>query len=138
MIQLLLHLWGDFIVQTDTQAQGKKLKGSYGSWCCFKHCLTYSLPFLFIGSWQAVLVIFSTHYLIDRTKLIDYLIAFKNGTKGVMIIKEGETPRFETNHYDISNFGFSKDRPQVLTLWLYIITDNIFHITINFLALTYL
>lgn len=138
MEQILLHLWGDYIVQTDTQAKGKKLKGWHGTWCCFKHCLTYSLPFLLIGSWKAWVVIFVTHFIIDRTKLIDYLLAIKNGVKGVMILKEGEVPVFEKDHYNISNFGFGLDRPQILTLWLYIIADNIFHITINYFALKYL
>lgn len=125
MEQILLHLWGDYIVQTDTQAKGKKCLGWYGTWCCFKHCLTYSLPFLLIGSWKAWLVIFVTHFIINRTKLIDYLLAIKNGVK-----TDGK--------YDISNFGFGLDRPQILTLWLYIIVDNIFHITINYFALKYL
>lgn len=139
MEQVLLHLWGDYIFQTDTQAKGKKLKGWYGTWCCLKHCLTYSLPFLLIGSWKAWLVIFVTHFIIDRTKLIDYLLAIKNDVKKLKVCGNEEHPVSEGKYmYDISNFGFGLDRPQILTLWLYIIVDNIFHITINFFALKYL
>lgn len=143
MIQLLLHLWGDFIVQTDTQAKGKKLPGRYGAWCCLKHVTTYSIPFAFIApsvlSW---LVIFITHFIIDRTKIIDYLLAIKNGVyKDIPctdMTTNPPTPKGTFRDYDISNFGFSLDRPFALSIWLYIAADNICHITINYLALRYL
>lgn len=58
MEQLLIHLFGDYFLQTDKQALNKKKS----SWQCFLHILTYSLPFLLIGSWKAVLVIGITHF----------------------------------------------------------------------------
>jgi len=125
MIQLILHGIGDYFLQTDTQALGKKNKGLYGFWCCLKHCTTYSLPFLFIGSWLAVLVIFATHYIIDRTNIVAYGLAIKNNVR-----KNGK--------YDISNFGFGERRPFAITIWLYIICDNLLHIICNYLALRYL
>lgn len=131
MEQLLFHLWGDFIVQTDTWALNKKKKGWYGFKCCAIHCLTYSLPFLFIGSLTAWLVILITHFIIDRTRIIDYLLAIKNDV-------QVEKKQWIFPEYDISNFGFGLDRPFAISIWLYIITDNIFHITINYLALKYL
>ena len=120
MIQLILHGIGDYFLQTDSQATFKKKDGYEGFKYCLFHCLTYSLPFLFIGSYQAVLVIFISHFIIDRTQIVAWLIAFKNGEK------------------TIENFGFSKERPFALTLWLYIITDNLFHIICNYLALKFL
>ncbi|GAG05577.1 unnamed protein product, partial [marine sediment metagenome] len=74
MEQLLLHLFGDFIVQNDWMAMNKKNPGWKGFWACFIHTLTYSLPFLLITNWAAFLVIWSTHFVIDRTKIVDYFI----------------------------------------------------------------
>lgn len=133
MEQLLLHAIGDYWLQTDKQALGKKNKGWYGTKMCFFHCLTYSLPFLLIASWKAVLVIFITHYIIDRTKLVDYMIAIKNSTTR----KTGGKCGLEWE-YDISNWGFDITRPKFLTLWLYIACDNILHLICNYLAIKYL
>lgn len=127
--QLLLHGIGDYFLQTDKQALNKKKKGLYGFKQCLFHCITYSLPFLLIGTWQAVSVIFLTHFIIDRTKLVDYALAWKNGVK---------SPYHADRRLDISNFGFSPERPMFITIWLYIITDNLLHICINYLALRYL
>ena len=88
MLQLILHGIGDYFLQTDFQALNKKKKGWFGFWQCLKHCITYSLPFLFIGSWQAVTIIFITHFIIDRTNLVAYLLAIKNNVKKCR--KEGE------------------------------------------------
>ena len=120
MLQLILHGVGDYFLQTDKQALGKKLPGWYGLRCCLIHCLTYSLPFLFIGSVWAVLVIFITHFVIDRTNLVAWLLAYKNGVR------------------TIENFGFGPERPFAITIWLYIICDNLCHIICNYLALRYL
>jgi len=137
MIQLIFHGIGDYFLQTDWQALNKKKKGKSGFWACFTHCLTYSLPFLFIGSWKAVLVIFASHFLLDRTNLVAYLLAIKNNVKKV------DSPEIKKwwllpYKYDISNFGFGLERPFAITIWLYIITDNLLHIICNFLALKYL
>ena len=138
MIQLILHGIGDFFIQTDKWALNKKKKGLYGFWCCLIHCITYSLPFLFIGSIDAVLVIFITHLIIDRTNLIAYLIAIKNNVRSVDKIGFWGMAAIKYKKYDISNFGFSKERPFAITIWLYIICDNLCHIICNYLALKYL
>lgn len=139
MLQLILHGVGDYFIQTDTWALNKKKKGLFGLWCCFIHCLTYSLPFLFIGSWIAVSVIFVTHFIIDRTNLIAYILAFKNGvykteSMGGTSFKSG----IMVKSLDITNFGFGLQRPTFITIWLFIITDNLCHIICNYLALRYL
>lgn len=120
MIQLILHLIGDYLVQNDWMALNKKLKSWKGELACQIHCITYSLPFLFIASYQAVLVIYITHYIIDRTNIIGWFLALRNGV------------------FHVKNFGFGEERPFVLTIWLYIITDNIFHIICNYLAILFL
>lgn len=128
MLQLILHGIGDYYLQTDYQALNKKKMGSAGFWVCLKHCITYSLPFFFIGSWQAVSAIFLTHFIIDRTNIIAYAIAIKNNCK----------INIYWNGYDISNFGFAKERPFAISIWLYIICDNLAHIICNYFALKYL
>lgn len=133
MEQLIFHGIGDYFIQTDTWALNKKKKGWFGLWCCFIHCLTYSLPFLFIGSWKAWLVIFITHFIIDRTKIIDYLLAIKNN-----VVYPGHKHFPNSKKYDISNFGFGLQRPTFISIWLYIITDNLCHIICNYLALKFL
>lgn len=133
MLQLILHGIGDYFIQTDFQALNKKKKGWLGFWCCLKHCVFYSLPFLFIGSWLAVLVIFVTHFIIDRTNLVSYLLAIKNN-----VIYAGHKEFLNSKKYNIENFGFSMERPVFITVWLNIITDNLLHIICNYLALTYL
>ena len=120
MIQLLLHLIGDFIIQNDWMALNKKKISWKGELACQIHVITYSLPFLFIGSWQSVLAIYISHYIIDRTNIIAWFLALRNGVS------------------NIDNFGFGKERPFAVTIWLFIITDNTFHVICNYLALKFL
>ena len=136
MEQLLLHLFGDFILQTDKQALNKKKIGYFGFKQCFFHCLLYSLPFLLIAGWKAVLIIGITHFLIDRWNIVPYLIAFKNN-----VCKQGikhQRSLNEIKDYDISNFGFSLERPFAISVWLMIIKDNSIHLIINYFAIKYL
>lgn len=120
MTQLFLHLIGDYLVQNDWMALNKKKLTIGGEMACQIHCITYSIPFAFIGSWWAVFVIYLSHYVIDRTNIVGWFLAVRNGV------------------FNTSNFGFGIDRPFVITIWLYIITDNIFHLLCNYFALKYL
>ncbi len=132
MMQLILHGIGDYFLQTSFQALNKKKKGWFGFWQCLKHCITYSLPFLSIGSYKAVLMIFSTHFIIDRTNLVSYLIAIRDNTT---------YPTYKqfpgSKKYDIENFGFPRERPFAISIWLYIICDNLLHIICNYISLRY-
>lgn len=120
MTELLLHGLGDFIIQNDWMALNKKKLSWKGELACQIHCITYALPFLFITSWVAVLFIYAAHYVIDRSRIIDWFIACRNGK------------------FNIKNFGFGEERPFVITFWLYIITDNLFHLICNHLIIKYL
>lgn len=111
-------------------ALNKKKKGWQGFLACQVHCITYSLPFFCIGNWYAVLVIYLTHFAIDRTHIVEYALAIKNNVR--KHIGWGKTK------YDIKNFGFGENRPIYITIWLYIITDNLCHIICNYFALKYL
>jgi len=132
MLQLIFHGIGDYFLQTDYQALNKKKRGWNGLKQCLIHCTTYSLPFLFIASWKAVLVIWITHFAIDRTNFVSYALAWKNRT-----IYYGHNYFPNSKKYDISNFGFSKERPFAISIWLNIICDNILHIICNYIAILY-
>ena len=136
MLQLILHVFGDYFLQTDWQALNKKKPGFIGFWTCLKHCALYSTPFLLLGSWKAVLVIFITHFIIDRTNIVAYLLAIKNNVRKQQTAKM--MPVSFPCTYDISNFGLGLDRPFAISIWIYIIVDNLFHIVCNYLALKYL
>lgn len=137
MLQLIFHGIGDYLLQNHWMAINKKKKGWTGFWACQVHCITYTLPFLFIATWQQALTIYISHFIIDRTRIVDYFIAFKNNVKKYKTVEESKLI-FGQMGYDISNFGYKKDVPIYLSMWLYIITDNVFHIICNYLSLTYL
>jgi hypothetical protein len=120
MIQLGLHLIGDYIIQNDWMALNKKLITLRGELACQIHCISYALLFLVIGSWKAVLVIYITHYILDRTNIVVKALAIRNGIKST------------------KNFGFGLRRPFAISIWLYIITDNTIHLILNWLALKFL
>jgi hypothetical protein len=150
MPQILVHLFADYVMQSDWMAMNKSKK----SFPCLVHVLLYTSCFLLLTtSWKALLVIGGTHFLIDRFPII---------VKSIIWLKNHMNPTFQyvpfekcntTGYYDnvlneatgldrdlwakqeINGFG---PRLNYVTLWLYIITDNFLHLTINYLALTYL
>lgn len=153
MEQLLCHVFGDYILQSDYLALNKSKK----SFPCLVHVLIYTSVFLLLTtSWKALLVIGATHFVLDRWHTpLKRLIWLKNH------FPTGKYPTFErcdtTGYYDDSpyntseiNGGYIDDnrietvrkfgRPRLffITMWLYIITDNFLHITINYFALKYL
>ncbi len=136
MLQLIFHAIGDYLIQNDWMALNKKLRTWKGEIACQIHCVTYALPFKFICSWEAVAAIYVTHYLIDRFNFVGYFLAFRNW---VWKYEPSKTQAFTHEpHLDVSNFGFSEGRPTFITIWLYIITDNVFHIICNYVAISFL
>ncbi len=116
--QIIAHLVGDFLLQSHWMAKHK----TKSDLPAIIHAHVYTLPFLFLtDSVLALFVICFTHFLIDRYRLARYVIWFKNGARG-----------------RVTNTGFPDDVPVWMSTWLFIITDNVLHILINGLALTYL
>lgn len=111
MEQILLHLIGDYLIQNDWMAQNKKKLTWAGELACQVHCLSYSLPFLFIGSWVALLAIYITHYAIDRSQFVSWFMRV-------------------TGKSDFSKAPFAP--------WSIFVVDNTFHLVCNFLALKFL
>ena len=119
MLPILFHLIGDYILQNDWMAQNK----TKAHWPAFVHALTYAALFAFIApSPLAWLIIFSTHFLIDRYRLALYWIRFYNR---VPVAEAGV-------------FGYTKGKPDYMAFWLMVIIDNTLHLAINYAALAYL
>lgn len=128
--QLLAHAVGDYVLQSDWQAQTK----TEWWWPATLHAVTYGIPFLFLRpSLLALAVIIVSHYVIDRYRLARYVIWARNQlapSRWRYTLRSGR-----------ENVGFSMPRHRQtpwLTTWLMIITDNIAHVVCNALALTYL
>ena len=124
MIQLILHLVGDYITQTDWMAKNKT-KDSVAAWL---HSIVYSLPFQLLNpSGVAFLTILGTHFFIDRFRLARFVVFAKNRITNPSLKWE-----------DCSGTGYHKDDPSWLTVWLMIAADNTMHLTINYASLRWL
>lgn len=123
MEQLILHLIGDFVLQSDWMARNKMKR----FWPALIHALAYSLPFLLIGSVPAVSVIFATHLIIDRYRLVRFLIWWKN------CLGPGQQPWAEC-----SETGFHRSTPEWLAMMLLTVVDATVHLTCNYFALRWL
>ena len=124
MEQLILHLFGDYIIQTDWMAKHKTSR----AFVAFIHALTYSLPFLLLQpSWMAFMVILWTHFLIDHFRLVRYVMFAKNW------INE---PHIKWEDYQVT--GYHKDVPPHIAFWLMVLADNTIHLAINYSALRWL
>lgn len=129
MIQLIFHLIGDYLTQSDWMAINK----TKAHLPALAHALIYSLPFLILtgvgttrGLWAWV-TIFGTHFLIDRYRLARYVVWAKN------FIGPGNRPWSEC-----TATGYPPGRPDWLCVWLMIVADNTLHLTINYASLRWL
>ena len=139
MVQLLCHLWGDYILQSDWMAQNKT-KAFLPAWL---HASAYTFCFLFLRpSILAIAVIMVTHFLIDRFRLARYLVWAKNwmgprGTKGQKVVGS-DVVLYDWTWSECAKTGYPPNTSDWMAVWLLIIADNTLHLTINFLALKYL
>jgi hypothetical protein len=68
------HLIGDYLIQNDWMAVGKKKR----SWICAVHVLAYLVPFLFCGlSWWQLALIGVEHFIQDRTGIVVWFMKAK-------------------------------------------------------------
>ncbi len=123
MIQLVLHLLGDYVTQSDWMANTK----TKSTWAAFVHASIYSAPFFLIGSVKAIAVIWATHLLIDRFRLARYIVFAKN-------FLGWPWPAWE----DCKATGYPSARPAWMAVWLLIAADNTMHLAINWAALRWL
>ena len=139
MEQLILHLFGDYVTQSDWMALNK----TKSTWAAFCHATVYSLPFLLIGSLSAWLVIWSTHLLIDRFRLARFVVYAKNflsppTLEGFYCPRMGKKQEWWHPWSECSATGYHKDTPPWLAVWLLIAADNTLHLAINAGALAWL
>lgn len=122
--QLVAHLVGDFILQSEWMAINKAQRSLPAA----LHAIFYCIPFLLLTQRPETLaVIGGTHFVIDRWRLARFLIWAKN------------RPWPDSRPWEeCSGTGYPKDMPPWLSTWLFIIVDNTLHIVINGAALTYM
>lgn len=123
MAQLILHLIGDYVMQSDWMAQKKTER----SLPCLAHVVVYTAPFLLLtrSPW-ALAFIAITHFAMDRWRLIRYVLWLKNFM----------SPRSMWRPWaECKGTGYPDDRPAWLTVWLMIVADNTIHLLCNYVAL---
>ena len=114
MRQLLAHLVGDYVVQSNWQAQVKTRRDGDGIAAAVTHALTYTACFLPLTRNPARLALIGvTHGLLDHYRPLPALIIAKNRL--------------------VSPRGYRVD-PEV-PFWLHIVVDNTIHLLINEVAL---
>lgn len=156
MTQLLCHLWGDYILQSDWMAENK----TKADLPAVIHALLYSLPFVFFChaahhmayAWTAI---FMSHFFIDRLRLARYVVWAKNwmappvkwfleprGIGGVWTSTDNglleHARKAPTPPLSACPTGYPPEGHLWMNVWLLIIADNTLHLTINYLALRYL
>ena len=125
MIQLILHLIGDYILQSEWMAQNK----TKSTWAALIHATIYALPFALIASPAAWIVIWGTHLVIDRFRLARYVIFAKNFMGAPSTWKPWA---------ECKATGYHESVPAWMAVWLMIIVDNTLHLCINYLSLRYM
>lgn len=148
MLQVILHLAGDYLLQSDHMS-GKKRTSS--AWAGF-HAITYSLPFwLLQPSWAAWSVICGSHFLIDRFGLARYGVWAKNIVLGLW--PKWIVTRFSGDSVQVDEWNKDRRRlswenckitgyPSEVQPWLagtlIIVADNTIHLLINWASLEWL
>lgn len=126
MEQLIAHAFGDYILQSDWMALGKRKS----FWVALIHALVYSLPFLFLRpSFLAWVIIVGTHAVIDHLGLARYVCFAKN-----FIAPRSSWPKWR----DTNATGYDQGKPVWMSTWLFIIADNALHLFFNYSALRWL
>jgi Protein of unknown function (DUF3307) len=125
--QLISHLVGDYIFQTDHMASRKTAHHLPA----LLHALTYTAAFLPITrDLRALATIGVTHFFIDRYRLARYLTYAKN-------LAAPREYRAQFPHHS-QDTGYPTRTPADRTVWLMIAADNTLHLGINRLAIRYL
>ena len=125
MKELICHLIGDYLLQSDWMAS-EKVKRFH---VALTHGLFYSLPFLFLSPTKTqILIIAVSHAVIDRWRIAKYVVYFKNFISPVSYWYKWD---------ECSITGYNKSRPDWLAVWLMIIADNTLHLVINHFTLAW-
>lgn len=158
MEQLILHLFGDYVLQSDWMAKNKTKR----AWPAIVHGTFYSLPFIVLcrhapNPAVAFCLIYFSHILIDRYRLARYVVWAKNWlgawkpwyasctlydwTDNLIEIHPNEVyciNRPVPPWHACSSTGYPPRTPDWLAWWLLFICDNTIHLAINYAALRWL
>ncbi len=148
MQQLLLHLVGDYLLQSEHMGVKKRTSTFWAS----IHATVYALPFLLLQpSWLAWTTICGTHLIIDRFGLARHLVWAKNIVLGLWPervlcwclrdagrLEEWRTDRRRLAWKNCAATGYPNDMPSWLAPTLLIVADNTLHLVINWCSLTWL
>ena len=108
------HLFGDYLFQNDWMAQNKWKPGLRNAGICAVHCLVYTIImaiFLWKIEWYHLVLIFLSHYPIDRYSIAKHFMKQK-GNRVDEIMKSGDA------------------LPTSFTVFVYIVIDNTMHLFI--------
>ena len=122
--QIVAHLVGDFVLQSDWMATEKSKKAL----ATLAHASCYVLPFLLLTTnMLSLAIIGGTHFLIDHFKLARVVIWVRNlpwpGRKSWRECCENQ---------------FAAGIPPFMSAWLLVIVDNTMHILVNGAAIKYI
>jgi hypothetical protein len=121
----ILHLVGDYLLQTDWMASNKRK-----DWlAALIHAGVYCIPFclVFNVSHAAAALMFLSHAVIDHYALARYVVFAKNWINQPSL-----------RWRECKETGYHWRIPTHISIWLLIIADNTLHLIINYIALTYL
>jgi hypothetical protein len=120
--QLLAHVVGDYVLQSDWMAQGKTRR----TLPAVVHALVYTVPFLALRPSPAGwLLIAISHFVIDRWRLARY-VCWMGGHLA---------PPPHPTWAECQRTGFPTEREPWMSAWLLIIADNTMHVLINAVSL---
>jgi hypothetical protein len=134
MLQLILHLFGDYVTQSDWMAQNKT-KESYPA---LIHSLIYGVPFAMLAFYAphpdlAMCIIIGSHFFIDRYGLARYLVFAKNYFLSPR--QSWKVLGIQKAWIVCRKTGYPMEEPGWLFVWLLIVVDNTLHLAINYVAL---
>jgi hypothetical protein len=125
---VLGHLMGDYLFQNKWMAYKK----SGDTWVCFVHCLIYTIVVTAttlpsIQNWQWPLLVFLTHFPVDRWGLADRWLALIDSRtlKDFMYNGRNNIP----DGYDRANYHALRGG---FTVLVYAIADNTIHLTMMY------
>ena len=136
---LVIHVIGDFVIQSDWMAM-EKTKTFFSA---FWHAVSYTVLFAFLTtSPYALAFICITHFIIDKWRLARYVCWAKNflAPKWISYEVDGKETRMVRNlpFKECEATGYLPGKPPWMSFWLMIIADNTLHICCNAIALRWL
>lgn len=135
MSELLAHLVGDYLLQSDWMANQKTKSHTPAA----AHAISYTLPFLALTRrWQPLVVIASTHFVIDRWRLARHVVWAKNQVAPEAYRHQWDEHVKGTGYHregDPASACQLQAKPPFMSVWLMIVADNTMHGVVNHWAL---